>query len=277
MVAGLCAAHRQSALCWLLPPVTVGSVVLVAHAARSAPRDCSPRRPLVATGRISYGLYLWSFPVALSVESRDLPLWVSATTITAVSVAMALASWFVVERPFLRRPVRAAAEADAGGSLDQPDELGHVTVTVQGSGRPSAASRRSRALTHCDQGPSVRWSVSIATTRSCRSRGALVDGGGALGVTELAGALDRSAAVVEVADGGLHERPVAGALAQLHVIQRGRGVPGEDLAAVDGVVAEVVVGDVAVLVAEQPVALHRVRVELDLGLGVLRRDDQGSR
>ena len=45
-------------------------------------------------------------------------------------------------------------------------------------------------------------------------------------------------------------------------------MPGEDLAPVDRVVAEVAVGDVAVLVAEQPVALHLLRVELDLGLGV---------
>ena len=131
VLAGLCAAPPASALGWLLPPVTVGSVVLVAHAARSAPRLLT-WRPLVATGRISYGLYLWSFPVSLSVESRHLPVWASATTITVVSVALALASWFVVERPFQRRPVRAAAKGGSGGPLDQPDQLGHVPVAVQG-------------------------------------------------------------------------------------------------------------------------------------------------
>ena len=47
----------------------------------------------------------------------------------------------------------------------------------------------------------------------------------------------------------------AGTLAQLDVVERGGRVAGEDLAAVDGVVAEVAVGDVAVLVAEQAVAL----------------------
>ncbi|KRF27085.1 acyltransferase [Phycicoccus sp. Soil802] len=111
LVAGLCAARPESSLSWLLPLVTVASVVLVAYAARSTSRLLT-WRPLVATGRISYGLYLWSFPVALSVASRDLPLWVSATTITAVSVALALASWFVVETPFLRHHVKGAAEAD---------------------------------------------------------------------------------------------------------------------------------------------------------------------
>ncbi|WP_457252395.1 acyltransferase family protein [Pedococcus sp. P5_B7] len=109
LLAGMCAAPPQSSLAWLLPPITVASLVLVAFAAQSTPRLLT-WRPLVATGRISYGLYLWSFPVALSVESRDLPLWASATTVTVVSVALALASWFVVERPFQRRPVKDATD-----------------------------------------------------------------------------------------------------------------------------------------------------------------------
>jgi homocysteine S-methyltransferase len=46
-------------------------------------------------------------------------------------------------------------------------------------------------------------------------------------------------------------------------------VPGAELAGVDRVVAEVAVGDVAVLVAEQTPALDRHGVEFDLDLGVL--------
>ena len=42
-----------------------------------------------------------------------------------------------------------------------------------------------------------------------------------------------------------------------HLVERGRRVAGADLAGVDPVVAEVAVGDVAVLVAEQPLALDR--------------------
>jgi hypothetical protein len=45
-------------------------------------------------------------------------------------------------------------------------------------------------------------------------------------------------------------------------------VPGADLAGVHFVVAEVVVRHVAIFIADQPVALHRLRVELDLNLGV---------
>ena len=49
---------------------------------------------------------------------------------------------------------------------------------------------------------------------------------------------------------------------------------GADLAAVDGVVAEVHVGDGAVLVPEQAIGGHLRRVELDLDLHVLRDVDQ---
>ena len=55
----------------------------------------------------------------------------------------------------------------------------------------------------------------------------------------------------------------------LDLVQRGDAVPGADLAGVDRVVAEVLVGDGAVLEAEQPVAGHHLRVEVHLHLGVL--------
>lgn len=121
LLAGLCAAPPGSDLVWILPLVTVAALVLVAGAARSEP-GLLTWRPLVATGRISYGLYLWSFPVSLSVESWGLTWWASAATITGGSVALALASWFVIERPFQRHPVPAATDAGelvalTGGAL----------------------------------------------------------------------------------------------------------------------------------------------------------------
>ena len=67
-----------------------------------------------------------------SALSWDLPSWASAVTVIAVSVALALGSWFIVETPFLRRPVKGASgRGSAGDQLDQTDQLGHVTVTVQ--------------------------------------------------------------------------------------------------------------------------------------------------
>src|SRR5690606_40984676 len=48
------------------------------------------------------------------------------------------------------------------------------------------------------------------------------------------------------------------------LVEGGHAVARADLAGVDLVVAEVFVGDVTVLVAEQPVPGHGLRVELDL-------------
>src|SRR6185436_18228685 len=55
-----------------------------------------------------------------------------------------------------------------------------------------------------------------------------------------------------------------GARRELELVERRDLVPRADLARVDLVVAEVLVGDRAVLVAEEPVALDLRRIELDL-------------
>jgi peptidoglycan/LPS O-acetylase OafA/YrhL len=82
---------------------------------------CSPPRlltwvfessPLVALGRISYGLYLWHFPVWV-VHARyivwldrqlgvSLPEWVYAPIAFVVTLLPTLASYYLVERPCLR-------------------------------------------------------------------------------------------------------------------------------------------------------------------------------
>jgi peptidoglycan/LPS O-acetylase OafA/YrhL len=74
--------------------------------------------PLRFTGRISYGLYLWHFPifVLLRPELENLPAVVEIGVATAISFAVASASFFVVERPFLRlkhrfEPRRAMPQA----------------------------------------------------------------------------------------------------------------------------------------------------------------------
>jgi peptidoglycan/LPS O-acetylase OafA/YrhL len=73
---------------------------------------------LVWIGRLSYGLYLWHFPiynVLLAMDMTPLQVFVFGTPL---SFAVALLSYFVVERPFLRRknemavsPMLARAEA----------------------------------------------------------------------------------------------------------------------------------------------------------------------
>jgi peptidoglycan/LPS O-acetylase OafA/YrhL len=77
-------------------------------------------RPVAYVGVISYGLYLWHIPVLRWfrpwVASEDLPLallgWTSAL---AVSLALASASWHLVEKPVLDAVVARVARREARG------------------------------------------------------------------------------------------------------------------------------------------------------------------
>jgi peptidoglycan/LPS O-acetylase OafA/YrhL len=67
-------------------------------------------RPLRYTGRISYGLYLWHFPIFVLLRPRleDLPAVMEIAVATAISYAVASLSFFAVERPFLQLKRRFA-------------------------------------------------------------------------------------------------------------------------------------------------------------------------
>jgi peptidoglycan/LPS O-acetylase OafA/YrhL len=69
--------------------------------------------PLVLVGRISYGLYLFHAPVIACFDEDSLGWGHLATTSLAfvLSVAAALLSFFLVERPFLRLKDRLGAPA----------------------------------------------------------------------------------------------------------------------------------------------------------------------
>jgi peptidoglycan/LPS O-acetylase OafA/YrhL len=62
--------------------------------------------PLVWTGRISYGLYLWHFPMTyyFELQSRR-PSVVEGVIVVVVSFTLATASWYLVEKPVLARKV----------------------------------------------------------------------------------------------------------------------------------------------------------------------------
>jgi peptidoglycan/LPS O-acetylase OafA/YrhL len=87
------------------PPVllfAIATAVLIVRALHSSliTRALS-LRPFVFLGRISYALYLWHWPlfvwlgVAGGFELLDLP-------VIGLAVLLAVASYYLVERPFLR-------------------------------------------------------------------------------------------------------------------------------------------------------------------------------
>ncbi len=57
---------------------------------------------LTYVGKISYGLYLWHYPVLKICESFDWPTWASRSTGMIITVGFSLASYHLVECPFLR-------------------------------------------------------------------------------------------------------------------------------------------------------------------------------
>ena len=58
-----------------------------------------------AVGRVSYGLYLWHLPVFFAVAryTGDWPPWRRATLALTLTALCTVASWYLVEVPFLRR------------------------------------------------------------------------------------------------------------------------------------------------------------------------------
>jgi peptidoglycan/LPS O-acetylase OafA/YrhL len=112
---------------WLLTPLPLASATLILCAERNAPKILT-WRPLVLTGKISYGLYLWNLPVALSLRSWHAPLWATGLALLVVNFALATLSWFIMERPFRHRPVTDAGHGVAIVSSLQPPHREGVTL-----------------------------------------------------------------------------------------------------------------------------------------------------
>jgi peptidoglycan/LPS O-acetylase OafA/YrhL len=79
--------------------------------------------PMVAVGRVSYGIYLWHFPVFWAVGrwGRDLPAPVRCSLAFGLTALFTVASWTLLERPVMRlrrrfETPRAALPAPAPGA-----------------------------------------------------------------------------------------------------------------------------------------------------------------
>ena len=101
-------------------PAAVG-FALVITSMRLSPALARPlgRQPLAYLGLVSYGIYLWHVPLLLALRSWGLlPLSLVPGFIVglAASVAVASVSWFLLERPVLRRAHRRAEPPQAYAS-----------------------------------------------------------------------------------------------------------------------------------------------------------------
>ncbi|MBK9178122.1 MAG: acyltransferase [Acidimicrobiales bacterium] len=105
---------------WGLTLATVSAAVLIAALA-AAPGGLLARplrlRPVVWVGRISYGLYLWHWPVFVIANQGRLGwgLWPTTALRVALTFAFATASFYLWERPFLRLKSRLGGTASASG------------------------------------------------------------------------------------------------------------------------------------------------------------------
>ena len=117
-MAGLASAAVLAIVAWRIPahdPFLTWDMgwTLVALAAAaltwtavSRPVPLLSWGPLRATGRISYGLYLWHFLVVFGIGAAGAwawPWWIAAPIQVGLSFAVAGASFALVERRFLRR------------------------------------------------------------------------------------------------------------------------------------------------------------------------------
>ena len=116
---------------WLYPYGLLaldGAVVLLILAAVTQPASLAARAlaypPLRALGKISYGLYLWHFPLFLWLTAGAVGFGGTPLLLVrlAVTLAVSTASYFLIEQPIRqrRRPtwfVRALAPLAAGGAV----------------------------------------------------------------------------------------------------------------------------------------------------------------
>jgi peptidoglycan/LPS O-acetylase OafA/YrhL len=119
---------KRSVFAGPLLVTAVCSAVLVVQALdRSSPvAKALAFGPMVFLGRISYGLYLWHLPILAAFGVFGAGLTLMAVPAVGVSMAAATASYYLVERPFLRRKSRPTA-APQHASAPVPE----VAVAVQ--------------------------------------------------------------------------------------------------------------------------------------------------
>ena len=99
----------------------LSAFLVVCHVADRIDTPVLVAPPLVYVGRLSYGIYLWHFPVILWLRER-LPVWPTLGLTLVISFALAAVSLHLVDTPIKRwrRHLPFNAEVGTANQLRRP-------------------------------------------------------------------------------------------------------------------------------------------------------------
>jgi len=90
----------------------LSAFVLVCHAARHTHSPALAWAPMVLLGRLSYGIYIWHFPILILLGGQDPWIKVAATVLSALALAAICLRW--IDAPVKRWRARKALSPGAG-------------------------------------------------------------------------------------------------------------------------------------------------------------------
>lgn len=103
-------SYQTEAVTLRITLAELSAFVLVCYAAEHARAAFLASRPMVYIGRLSYGIYLWHFPLALLLRGTQ-PLWITLSATLVFSFAMAAICLHLVDVPLKRWRQKAGPEA----------------------------------------------------------------------------------------------------------------------------------------------------------------------
>lgn len=158
-----------------LPVVAAVSAALIVGLQTPGPvRTMLSARPLVGLGKISYGVYLYHWPIFVLIdrEGWDVPVGVSLAAKCAITLVVSVASYYLIEKPIRLAtwlpPRRTLVAAFAGTALATLLALAILPSVTKYYGVDAAAAEQASF----DTGP-VAPLVTIAATSSLPSASAV--------------------------------------------------------------------------------------------------------
>ncbi len=151
-----------------LPLVAAVSAALIVGLQAPGPvRTMLSARPLVGLGKISYGVYLYHWPIFVLIDRKgwDVPVGVSLAVKCALTLVVSVASYYLIEKPIRLAtwmpPRRTLMAAFAGTALASLLAIAVLPATTKYYAVDAAAAEQASF----DTGP-VAPLVTIATTSS---------------------------------------------------------------------------------------------------------------